>query len=213
MRNFLKKVKRLDPFKIIQFSPVRSGSTLIFNILQEIFPNRYIKKEHGVREKYKRYRMVVSYRNPLDCIVSSLTLRQVRPTLEILEERVRHFNQQGGEALLKVRNWDNVLLLKYENFVNDFEYIYENFEDYFNIVITQDMRSELTDKYKIDSVKKILPSGDDFHANYDEETKWHAKHISHYKGQPEYYKSFFSDDQIVYLEEMFEEYLRVFGYK
>ena len=60
---------------IIQFSPPRTGSTLLWNTLRVCFPEREVKKVHRLSKFEKNYRsapIVASIRNPLDSISSSI---------------------------------------------------------------------------------------------------------------------------------------------
>ena len=65
--------------KIIQFGLIRSGSTLIYNILIEIFPENLILKTHNFPSKWQciqRIPIVCTYRDPLDIICSSIKRKQ-----------------------------------------------------------------------------------------------------------------------------------------
>ena len=62
----------MKPFAMVQYGPPRSGSTLIYNIMQELFPHKKIFKVHMKRKMCSVLTTVGSYRNPLDSIASSL---------------------------------------------------------------------------------------------------------------------------------------------
>ena len=64
--------KLIKPFVLVQFSPPRSGSTLVYNIMREIFPHKKIFKVHTFRAMCNEMPVVVTYRHPLDCIASSI---------------------------------------------------------------------------------------------------------------------------------------------
>ena len=68
------KIHRLRGTTIIQFGPPRSGTTLVYNILKNIFPNRFVETRHYYRNVDRRFPAVVTYRNPLDSIVSYLLI-------------------------------------------------------------------------------------------------------------------------------------------
>ena len=202
--------KPLKPFAIAQFSPPRSGSTLVYNLLREIFPKKKIFKVHTLRIMCYELNVVGTYRHPLDCIASSIIRYNKKPTEEEIQRQIKIFNQPLHN-LLTSKKMSNVLLLKYERFLNDFEYIFDNFEKFFEIKITEDQRKNLTDEYKIENVEKKL-SGGGF-AEMDKKTQLHGNHISKYKGASGYYNDFFSIEQIDFLKKSYFEILREFDYE
>ena len=217
MMNFLKNriiFKLMRPFVLVQFSPPRSGSTLVFNIMRELFPMKKIFKVHTFRSMCRQMKVVVTYRHPLDCIASSIIRYKKEPTQEELARQVRMFNEQGLLDLVKIKKMPNILMLKYEDYVNDFEYIFNHFENFFNITVSQEKRSELTAKYKIENVEKMIKNqkGDSF-ADIDKKTQLHGNHISKYKGASNYYEEFFQPEQIKFLKETYAEVLEAFDYQ
>jgi hypothetical protein len=122
------KVNHINKKPIIQFSPIRSGSTLVFNILRELFPDRKIIKKHqcGIREL--SFPVVVTYRHPLDCIASSIQRYELEPTDEVVAQQISEFNSNGAIDVLKIKNNPNVLLLQYEEFFGNFEVIFRRLE-------------------------------------------------------------------------------------
>ncbi len=104
-----------------------------------------------------------------------------------------------------------MLLLRYEEFVYDFQVIFNGIEGFFEIKIPLETRNVLTERYQIEAVEKIVARMSTF-AEYDTRTLWHGKHISKYKGAPFYYKTFFQDDQIAYLEGVYNKFLLEFNY-
>ena len=55
---------------LIQFSPIRSGSTLVFNILQ--FLGKKSKKEHDKYIYRDNNKYIVTIRHPYNSIISSI---------------------------------------------------------------------------------------------------------------------------------------------
>jgi len=202
--------KPLKPFAVAQFSPPRSGSTLVYNLLREIFPKKKIFKVHTLRNMCFELNVVATYRHPLDCIASSIIRYDKQPTEEEIQRQIKIFNQPLRN-LLTAKKMDNILMLKYERFLNDFEYIFKNFEQFFNINISAPQREKLIAEYKIENVEKKL-SGGGF-ANMDKKTQLHGNHISKYKGASGYYARFFSEDQIDFLKKTYFEVLKEFDYE
>ena len=197
--------------KIIQFSPPRSGSTLIYNILREVFPNTDIEKWHTYQNNTSHDPVVVTYRHPLDCIASSIQRYELIPTQDVIEKQVIEFNENGIWDVLKIKNKNHVLILRYEEFVNNFDKIYDAIEQHFDIIIPIDKKATITKKYQIDNIQKIVESKSTF-AEYDKITHWHGKHISVYKGRPFYYQEYFQDDQIEYLKHVYRKFLEELHY-
>ena len=201
----------LKPFAMVQFSPPRSGSTLVFNLMREIFNNKKIFKVHTFRNMCYELPVVATYRHPLDSIASSIIRYDKEPTDEEIQRQIKIFNSQGLHNLIQASQMDNVLLLKYERFVKDFEYIFDQFEKFFKIKIPSEQRKALTEKYKISNVEKQLKGGS--FSEMDKKTQLHGNHISKFKGASGYYKTFFSEEQCNYLRKMYFDILNAFDYE
>ena len=88
-----KKIHRLAGKTIIQFGPPRSGTTLVYNILKDVFPNRSVETRHYYRDKDVRFPVVVTYRNPLDSIVSSILRYKKNPTEDVIKQQISEFEK------------------------------------------------------------------------------------------------------------------------
>ena len=207
-----KKIDRLVGKTIIQFGPPRTGSTLVYNILKDIFPNRSVETRHYYRNKDKRFPTVVTYRNPLDSIVSSILRYNKTPTEDVIKQQISEFKKNGIWTVFEIRENKNVLLLKYEDFVNNFEHIYNKLEIFFNIKISNETRNLITKRYNIEAVEKITSYMKSYEEQ-DKKTLFHGKHINVNKGKPNFYKQFLNNEQILYLKNIYKDYLLVFGYE
>jgi len=196
---------------IIQFSPPRSGSTLVYNILRELFPKRTIKKRHSYKPRDSVWPTVVTYRHPLDCIASHIQCHENAATDEELEKQIAFFNEIGILDVPKIGNRENVLMLKYEDFVSDFNFIYDNLELFFGIDISRESRNALTSRYQIKAVENLIRDKSSF-SEHDPVTKLHGKHISKHKGKPYYYQEFFTAKQIEHLKTVYRTYLDELNY-
>lgn len=203
------------PFKttIVQFSPMRSGSTLLFNILQEIFPKCSIEKQHTYGWYFNHLKVVASVRSPYDCIGSLLKAKKKEVTDENVSWASNHFLKHGGNEIISVADKKNVLLLKYENFVDDYEYIYNSFEMFFDTKINSDLRDRINQKFNRDSVKKIMSTKQNDFSEWCEQNKIHGNHISSENGRVGYGKELFSEDQIKIVQDTCLTYINKFGYK
>jgi len=213
MIKILKKAVRgiFGEKKIIQFSPPRTGSTLVFNVLREIFPGRRIDKSHNYETKFEKYPVVVTYRHPLDAIASSIQRYGRTPTDEEIEKQIKEFEDNSLWDILSIRHQSNVLMLKYEEFYKDYDYIFDALEKFFGLTISADKRREITNRYNIEAVDEQVRDYGDFQT-YDKVTQLHGRHISTYKGGVNYYAEFFSPAQIDYLKKVYAKLLAEFGY-
>ena len=141
------KIHRLKGTTIIQFGHPRSGTTLVYNLLKDIFPNRFVETRHYYRKKDRKFPTVVTYRNPLDAITSQLLVYQRSEkkgllkdqekliiTRETLDSIIKIFEKNGIWEVIKIQNNQNVLMLKYEDFVNDFDIIFNAVENFFILI-------------------------------------------------------------------------------
>lgn len=198
---------------IIQFSPPRSGSTLVTNILKDIFPKKTILKKHSWIEEMSKCPVVVTYRHPLDCIASSIQAYELNPNNEVIQERIIGFERNGIWEILDIKNQSNVLMLRYEKFFNNFEVIYSEIENFFDIKLSVEIKSEINEKYDIKNVKNTIQKKSlSSFQEYDQSTLWHGNHISQYNGQSKYYKEFFTEEQIQYLKSIYSRYLSELHY-
>lgn len=178
---------------ILQFSPPRSGSTLVYNILREVFPRHKIEKCHTLYGRNLASPIVATYRNPVDIVASLLLVNNVSVTDANIREQCILLNTQGIWDLLTIRNRSN-LLLRYEDFVDDFDVLFNGIEHHFQIEIPHEKREKLSTKYNRKSVQAIAERYDDF-SQYDSKTQFHGRHISRFNGVPNFARQLLSDEQ------------------
>lgn len=212
--------------KIVQFSPIRSGSTLVTNILRELFPERTVRKSHDIKSLSRKahlhlikFPVVSTCRYPLDIVASELKVNNVKPTAMEIERACQTLDHNGLIELKKILNMKNVLLLKYEDFYGNLNFLFDSFENFFDIVIDKQIRVKLEKDYSIDSIKKLtdnLPADQFIDTSRSASTGgagvFHGKHISESKGRPGSYKSFFNEEQIEWLRYRFSDFIKDFDY-
>ena len=199
------------PNKIIQFGPVRSGSTLVYNLLRDIFPNSDVRKTHNIEKNPSTKYIVATYRNPLDTIASIHHIHDQIPTKTTIREKIFFMKNNGLIDFLNIIDNDKILKLKYEDFYNNYNYIYDKFETYFKIKIDSRQRLLLNKKYKINNVKKIVQKYDSFHY-FDGITHWHGDHISPRNGAPNSYDKVFNDEQIEFIKKGIGDIIKKLDY-
>lgn len=177
----------MDQTSVIQFGYYRSGSTLIWNYLRLLFPDRNIIKVHDYFEACIKIPVVITVRNLDACIASywRVYFQDYRPGETFTEDctmtfeeyrsvyhKMRHFYYDTK----KFKKHENVLELQYEMFYNDFGYIHQKMQDFFRIEIEDAKKAEIEEKLSIDSMKKIASKYSSF-SEYDEQTHIHGGHI------------------------------------
>lgn len=197
--------------QIIQYSPPRTGSTLVFNILQELFVGYKIKKTHRYRFKYAIFPTVVTYRNPIDTIASMLLVKKLEITHDNINKMITEVDLSQPSELIALSQKNNVLTLKYEDFYRNFDYIFDNLEDFFRIDISSDSRKTISDKLNINEVFKHTKNIGSF-SEYDERTLFHGEHISEYKGQIDYGSEILSTEMKNVIKEHYKLFMIHFGY-
>ena len=197
--------------KIILFSPIRTGSTYIWNIL-----NKYyyfdIPKQHNLKNININKFYIVTIRNPLDSIISSATRYDITLTSQNVNEYINEYLEEGGKDILDLNlKLDNVLLLKYEDFVNSEEYLAKNLINFLNISFKRRLRS-IIKKFNIENVINISKKFDSFN-EYDTKTHIHGNHISDTRGSSVYK---YLDKEVLDLiigDEIVAKIIKKFNYK
>ncbi len=204
--------------KIIQFGVPRSGSTLIAQILQDIFPTYKIWKVHGavVGDDLP---LVITYRDFRDCIASTwrtrvdipledldsrkMTLPEIRKEFKIISDRIKDLN-------FMVKKYSaHALILKYESFYNDFDLIFDSLEGFFNITIPPHRRESIERRFNMEANQKRANKIDSFH-------KWdsagiHGLHI--HKGKPGVWRDLVPEKHHISLTKWLKPSLDKWGYK
>lgn len=206
--NFIKYGNR----KIIQFSPVRSGSTVVFNILKDLFPRHQIIKSHSLdNELANKYPVITTYRHPLDSLASTFHVLELTLSDDELKIQVEKHRKRGFDDLVNVWDHPNILKLRYEDFVDDLGTVLSAIEEFMGIEVSPEKKAILIEKYQIGKIEKMVAQYRNF-KEFDKNTHWHGKHISKHKGMVGYHKDFFTPHQLEYLNKEFSKYLKTFGY-
>lgn len=198
--------------QIIQFSPIRSGSTLVYNILRELLPTYDIIKRHSINETIiQGNRLVVTYRHPLDCLASSFKRYNLQVNKGNIEDQIDELKTNGLDDLLKIWSNDHVLKLRYEDYYNNLEIVFDEFELFFHKPISRNFRDKMMNKYNIEQVLDNTKQYNSF-SEYDKTTQFHGNHISSSKGAPNAYTHFFKPEEITYLDDVLGPYINELGY-
>jgi hypothetical protein len=163
--------------KIGQVSPVRSGSTLVYNIIRELFPQAEIIKSHHMNGHLNdATHIIITVRHPFDAVISFCRFYGK----EINDENIDYMTldylaNNGNIDIIDID--DSKLILKYEDYYKNYDYIYNHIEKYFKITIPNEKRKEINDKYNITNVKHMAAKYENY-KSYDDITHIHGNHIS-----------------------------------
>lgn len=182
--------------KILQCSPERNGSTLIFNVLHYLFedtlglhdiysPRKKVIKTHhagayiGIGKNYDVY-CVSTIRNPLDALGSYFQFTGAAVTKISLDGLLQSYIYKYNSIKYLERNLpkDRFLRLKYESFANDrFDYIFDELEAFFSIVIDQDEKEKIVTWFCKSAMNQNAGKHTN-HINWDDVTGLHGNHIT-----------------------------------
>jgi len=186
-----KKYPKSTYKKIMQVSPMRTGSTLVYNVLRMLFEEEeffevsaFKSTQHEVCKWHcfsndilrSDYIYFITKRNPLDTIYSRCRLSKSTPG----EERIRKLCSQYLHFYKRVeelRNKLNIVVLEYEKFSNDIDKIFKAVEDTFSFDIDPQDQSLLKEAF---SKENLLIYSNNFQKfnYYDESVLIHGNHIN-----------------------------------
>ena len=172
---------------IIQFSPIRSGSTLIYNYLLEL--GYKSEKNHNYHYNNKN-KYIITIRHPYNSIISYILCNDQDINITTIENSINEYLSNGGRDLI-INNFteDNHCILFYEDFLMNHDLILNKFELFFNTTYNFKLKNEIKHKLEINNIKsKIIQDGYIKFENYDSKTKFHGKHISEFNGKIDYKK-------------------------
>jgi len=209
--------------KIIQWSPPRSGSTLVWQILDYLFedPNykkykwtdpNIVHKTHTLDYSHlnnQSYFFVTTVRNPMDCMVSWMIIKKIPFTKENIEQNI--ISYLNYFMLLKmVQLSNNSVILRYDEFYEDNNVIYDTLEKTFQINIKKELRDVMDKKFSKQSNKKISDTMKDFD-EVKEDSFIHGDHFN--STNVTYWKQKIPLEFQDYVEQRFIGILNHFNYR
>lgn len=194
--------------KIIQFGPGRTGTTLIWQMLKYIFGN--VEKCHGLNiGDYN----VITYRDFRDSYLSVLRVNNSGISIKSMDQHYPFYSTQLRvleEYDLMNKKLNNCLFLKYELFYNDYNYVYDKFEKYFNILLSEEKRKEITKYVSLETnIERSKKLGS--FKRYDPNTHIHGEHIHH--PEPGIWKEILNIEEQEHITSMYLRFLKKWGYK
>lgn len=210
----VKKFQNVTDPPIVQYSPPRTGSTLVWNVLRLCFSEKRVKKQH-LLTPFQKYRwcpstFVCSIRNPLDAMASYMNAREIEYSETAVENTLSMY-EGCFEQVLKLLTRKNVLILRYEHIYHDFDFLFDQLEMFFGKEIPKDAKSEVILNYSIENVKRIADQLGDFD-NFTEENHIHGNHISSHKGATGYFREYFNAAEVSKVYSRLGDIYRAFDY-
>ena len=179
---------------IIQFSPPRSGSTLVYNYLLELGYRPTKEHKYGIYDSKNQY--IITIRHPYNSIISSILRYDQDINDKTIEDQIKEYLMNGGEDLI-TNNFteNNHCILFYENFFKNHDLILNKLELFFNRTYDSELKNKIKCKLEIENVKStIIKNGYTTFSSYDSKTHFHGKHISEFNGTIDYNKILNKDE-------------------
>ncbi len=133
--NIFSKVKRTD--RLIQYSPPRTGSTVVWQIMNQIFPGREIKKTHTPSEVLQSNSWsIITFRDPVDTAISRFRIscdpqnfKSGKYSWSVMEKEIL-LTQKELESFFKLLQKmdytlpENIILLHYDDFEDNLGFVF-----------------------------------------------------------------------------------------
>ena len=168
---------------LIQFSPIRSGSTLVYNYLMGL--GKQPQKLHNYRY-LENVQYVIAIRHPYNAIISSiLRYGQQINTGTVMTQMAEYLENGGYDIATSEFDPASHCVFLYEKFYADHNVILDGLESFFNESYSTETKDELKQKLSVNNVKEKIAQFKDFY-EYDRATHLHGNHISEFNGQTDY---------------------------
>ena len=181
---------------IKQFSPIRTGSTLIYNFIKKC--GRPVSKLHNLEGVSSS--VVSTIRHPYNSIISAI-LRLEKPIdFPSLKYCTNEYLGHGGIDFLNLPN--KSIVLRYEDFTQYPLDAFSFLNQKLNLGKTSEELESLVEELSLDNMLKIQNQHENFYT-WDKDTKIHGNHISKYRGKTNW-KEILTSSQIEYLQTITE---------
>jgi hypothetical protein len=189
--------------KILQFSPERCGSTMIYQYLKNLLPKNKILKTHDyvhIDQKYKsQWVIVCTIRDFRDAAASKWRVNIPSKTKKkfvageqfMTEEEIKfnanYFNKQVDDLDEFLQRGFKIIVLKYETYYQDFNRIHSELSQFFQLTISESKKQEINQLISIEKNKVIADRFENF-SKYDMTSLIHGDHIYN-DGIPGFWKT------------------------
>lgn len=173
---------------IVVFSPPRTGSTLVFNVLQFLFSPKdgsqpaKVRKTHSIGPPYRDQIIFIPIRNPIDSACSICRLRDLDGkilTEKLLDNTVAKLIQQYRRCLEVSREYPQAFLLKYEENVENINSLIQRIEKIFGINVHEYDKELLNQFFNKEAVLTYIQEKNlKKFSQWDKQTQIHGNHIA-----------------------------------
>jgi hypothetical protein len=210
------------------FGVPRSGSTVVANIVDHLFPNILINQTHKYFVTGPTEKTIVIYRDFRDACTSQWRAyyagfdEEENKTEIPFPALIKHAREQlitieilncfKSDSL----NGGDILFLKYEDFFDNevgdlnFKFIFEQLTNFLHMDISDDQKTYIKQTFCFDSQKKFSKQYKNFH-EYDPKGHIHGHHL--YKGKTGTWKELVSPEHYSILNEILGTELKRWGYE
>ena len=189
---------------VILFTPPRTGSTLVFNVLTELV--RFTTKTHEIMDLVGSEKTVVCVRDPLDWGASFGRVTRDLSRKDIAEGALLDKDAIDNLILPNIKKYNsmldevcgasnNILILQYEHIYKSYETMFNAFESFLDIKISEEKRSFISSSIDIKAVEKIMKKYASF-SEGDSITGVHGNHI--FTGREGSYKDIITPSLLEY---------------
>ena len=207
--NFILRKKEIQ--EVIQFSPPRTGSTLVWNALKLYVNDPH--KTHLVKDVHELSKSLIvsTIRNPFDMVCSSILRYERTFNEQSVQETIQMFESYNFNILLSLTEKNNCLILKYESFYNNYDFLFNEL-NYFlkNNISTREIlsfKNEFSVNRVLEKVSHLKKFG-----NYNRENLFHGKHIGPNNGAPNSYEKYLNEDMKNQIKKSFKDIFSYFKY-
>lgn len=203
---------------MMQVGIIRSGTTMMWQILNRIFPGTV--KKHKF-ENTRRF-IVATYRDFRDIMVSiyrkhnDIDFSKFDELPQMNEKAVVQYCQFTIDRMTPIYSYSQnyeypqILWMRYEDFFCKFDYIYDNIEKWQNIQITQYLRKEIEKDFNIEENKRRMKQTRDMGKKWDKGSRIFANHI--YNGEIGVWEKLVPYNYYYIIDNMMGEHLQNWGY-
>lgn len=212
--------------QIIQFSPPRTGSTLLFNILKFLFENeQYLQstsiglveslpqnviKTHDLLGTYPNNAFFfVTIRHPIPSILSIFRVLNSPLNDKTIRTHLQNYIRRLNEIDRLIRKGKNVVVLRYEEFSVDMNYIFQAIEKGLSLEIHEQDKELMRTYLSKENVQNYIQQFQSFN-EYDG-THFHGNHITDDMNYPSENEKYIRN-QLIKLLRKHRKVLKKWGY-
>lgn len=196
----------------MQLSPIRTGSTLVYNLMRGALDDKKVVKQHTYSPWFGHLPIVATVRHPYDAVASGCWANKFALSDKGVCEAAEAFLKQGAQDLIRIKDFPNVLVLRYEDFIADYIVIYREMERFFARPIPDALRAQLSDQHGLEKARAMADSEKDFES-WDAETMIHGGHVSANATRLGYGRELFTAGQLRHLSDVFRPFMQAFDYE